>query len=920
MSNTILWRLWWKEYRMQRAFWISIAVLTVFLQVLVLVTQTLANRDPPILAFYTMAVLLPAFYALGCGATLFATEHETGTYGFQRSLPVSAWGLFGSKVAFAVLSTLLLMGLLWPIAGLIAGGEVPNLKELVHLWGILGFLAVELLLWGILFSLLMKRPLTAAILGVLAASVSIQFLLVLLGLGDRRVSIYFDILPYRAILATVVGLVDIALGYRWFSESNVVSRGAVRLGRLADEREETAEQIGMLSPPSGAMARLIWQQCRQSKRTILVLFALLMPLAAFVIGQWIEIWLGDQFASRAGPETFFEGIGVLLAFLAAPLIGSCVFQADQHRQQFRFLTERGARPGQVWLSRQLVFLGVVLLGTVLAFPIVLLLLSLDRWPLRQEELLLLGCLLGYIVVAYLCGQLCSMFSRSALLAGFFAVVMTSAYCGWAALMLLTQISWLWSIVPVPLLMLLATRLRTPGWLLDRNTFRARIKPLSVVILPMIGTIVGVCMYRAYEIPYVAPGFSVDQFTRPATAEEMETVELYRKAWKPYEPFTVALLQEGSVAVEGLASVVPGQDLSELQLAWVESERSVITSLLQISQRPECDNYEPIWEPRGRRDPHKLIAPLLIADAKLLQSQGDLDAAWQRYVALLRISVHVSRRAHDYRGSSLESMTYEHLPYWAADAKQTPERIRAAMEQLDEIDKTWPSRTDRVKHQYVLARRFIMLDPDLLTAEGFDMRGLFGSTMLMKLMPWEQARAMRLLNQRAGLDLKVLEKVEREAAQGRPIKQEVFAYRRWGGILDQIRPFRYNNIGFHELRGLVRVETWRRVVRLQLAAEAWKAEHGQLPETLDELVGTYLDRMPVDPHSGLPFVYFSKGLPMSIRDADEAELMPANTPFLCSPYGQVSGPEGRRLDIIQDELRDSQVPFCQWNSGQLFPVP
>ena len=926
MSSTILWRLWWKEYRMQRAFWISIAVLTVFLQVLVQVNQTPANRDPHFLIFYAMAVLLPGFYALGCGATLFATEHETGTYGFQRSLPVSAWGLFGAKVAFAVLSTMAMMGLLWSIAWLISVGNVPRVDELVELWGILGFLAVELLLWGIFFSLLMKRPLTAAILGVLAASVSTQFLLAWLDPDNLSVSTYFDLLPYRAVLASVVALVDVALGYRWFGEATGVSRGAARLGRLAGEREETPEQIDVLPSPSSAMARLIWQQCRQSARTILVLFALLIPLAVFVIGQWIEIWFGDQFGSRAAPVTFFGGIGVLLAYLVVPLIGSCVFQADQHRQQFRFLTEHGARPGQVWLSRQLVFLGVVLLGTVLAFPIVLLLLSFDRWPLRQEELLLLGCLLGYIVVAYLCGQLCSMFSRSALLAGFFAVVMTSAYCGWAALMFLTQISWLWSVVPVPLLMLLATRLRTPGWLLERNTLRAWLKPLSVVILPMIGTIVGVCMYRVYEIPYVDPPFSVEEFTRPATAEEMETVELYREAWDAYEPFPAATPQEGPLDFEKLIIIDPETEPSELQLAWIESERSVITSLLEISQRAECDNYEPIWRirPQAARDRYQRIAPLLIIDAKRLQSQGDLDAAWQRYLAVFRISVHLDHRAQLGWGHSMELQTYKHLPYWAADAKQTPERIRAAMEQLDEIDKTRPSRTDHMKHHYVQARRFIMLDPDLLTEEGFDERDLVLYTMLMKLIPWEQARAMRLLNQRAGADFRAIEKAEREAAQGKPIRLGVLPnldhFSHWKEEVDRTWLVRYGGIGVREWSGLMRVETQKRIVRLQLAAEAFKAEHGQLPETLDELVGTYLDRLPVDPRTGRPFVYFPQGLPAPIRDVHETELMPANTPFLCAPGWRILDPEESLVEIIQEELRDSQDPFLEWESGELFPVP
>ena len=53
---------------------------------------------------------------------------------------------------------------------------------------------------------------------------------------------------------------------------------------------------------------------------------------------------------------------------------------------------------------------------------------------------------------------------------------------------------------------------------------------------------------------------------------------------------------------------------------------------------------------------------------------------------------------------------------------------------------------------------------------------------------------------------------------------------------------------------LRMVTRRRAATLLLALEAWKAQHGRFPDTLDELVGTYLDRLPLDPYSGKPFLY------------------------------------------------------------------
>ena len=74
MTRSAFWRLVWKEYRMQRAFWLAMVALAFLVQVL-FVSLSEADRGslqvvgPP----FTFALLFSALYALGCGATLFAT-------------------------------------------------------------------------------------------------------------------------------------------------------------------------------------------------------------------------------------------------------------------------------------------------------------------------------------------------------------------------------------------------------------------------------------------------------------------------------------------------------------------------------------------------------------------------------------------------------------------------------------------------------------------------------------------------------------------------------------------------------------------------------------------------------------------------------------------------------------------------------
>ena len=85
MNRTIFWRVFWKEYRLQRPLWIAMAVLTTLL--LLLVDGMVPNPKDRSGMLFGIATTLPAFYCLGCGATLFAGEHEAGTFEFQQSLP-----------------------------------------------------------------------------------------------------------------------------------------------------------------------------------------------------------------------------------------------------------------------------------------------------------------------------------------------------------------------------------------------------------------------------------------------------------------------------------------------------------------------------------------------------------------------------------------------------------------------------------------------------------------------------------------------------------------------------------------------------------------------------------------------------------------------------------------------------------------
>ncbi len=266
MNSMIFWRLFWKEYRSQRALWIAMALLTAFL--LWLIFEFSLDPRERTLALFRIAVAFPALYALGCAAMLFAGEQEAETYEFLRSLPLSAWHVFVSKVVPAILGVVSLLGLTWLLAAWLNGWKLPDARENLLVWATFGLSGLEMFLWAIFFSLLLKRVLMAAILGVAAASVGAYVMAVSVSnMPAIAMETYMAALPRRAVLAALVALADIWLAGRWFRPR------VARPARSAPPAVDTA-----LPAPAAAfsdrfraprgmtmLGRLVWQHWRQTR-------------------------------------------------------------------------------------------------------------------------------------------------------------------------------------------------------------------------------------------------------------------------------------------------------------------------------------------------------------------------------------------------------------------------------------------------------------------------------------------------------------------------------------------------------------------------------------------------------------------------------------------------------------------------------
>ena len=87
----------------------------------------------------------------------------------------------------------------------------------MQIWAFFGLGGIELLAWGILFSLLLKRPLLAVVCAVTAVSIVIG----IVGRESNRwmvVDLGSQTAYIRLLIVALLTVVDIALALRWFHE------------------------------------------------------------------------------------------------------------------------------------------------------------------------------------------------------------------------------------------------------------------------------------------------------------------------------------------------------------------------------------------------------------------------------------------------------------------------------------------------------------------------------------------------------------------------------------------------------------------------------------------------------------------------------------------------------------------------------
>lgn len=937
MNARIVWRVMWKEYRALRGLWIAAAAASWMSQLAVLALSREASWFG---VAFGAALITPVFYALGAAAASFAGEREEGADRFLTSLPLSVAPLVTGKMLFLLLSTLAIV----PAVALVAAVSAwwPQAEyfdaDLYFIWAPA---VLEVIAWGLLFSLLGRSVMQAAFLGglVAAGSVSIALWLTNDVVDQVDVEQYGNALLARLTIVGIVLLVDLTLAQHWL-------RGAVGeqpLGRqisLSKVRAVWPTFLARATRPLRWQGRLAWLAARQSAGAFALAIVLPIALATLIpLGDHARRYSEWSSAGETEIHVLWEGT---LAFIAL-LVGCAMFSGDQRERGYRCLAEQGANARSIWCSRQMIGVAALFVG-IAAWHLAWWLGPMSRLgPISQfaaEEggryvigwhgITARECAL--VAIAYGVGQAMSLLFRSSIVGTLVSVMAIAPFYLWYRLtthFALPSIGTLW---PLAAGLLATTAVFLPRWLIDRRGPTTWLRTGGTFGLFAGGVLAMVPELRLAEAPDEPIAFDVAAFRATLNGEARETAKMYWLAlvrMTPLDPESESALpdQQRNLADEARADLtgrLRTTFITDADRQWLAANEEAIDLTLAANARPTCAFVEGFGDrpTRIRADLNNLLLLRGVA------AENRLDASLDSVRAALHLIRHV--RPEPWAAARLERQVLEFVTAWSVWPGQTPERLRAMDDLLVGYEASLPNPDEWVKFDYL---------DTLERIDRFDGHFMNPFENWAWQAPWERARTELLLRFWTNEDLAVVDRVAQSLRDGASLDWLQDAQLAEGFDLRRRTtphlPFQMREFSAGTALGNLAAEraARRRATRVMLALAAYQLANGHPPESLEHLAGTDGQALPKDPYTGLQFRYFPQGLPIRIRlgvglGEDQTLALKDGAPLLWSPGIQVRMTETQEngvlapgYSMVNRERQFERVDDLQaWTHGIAFPVP
>jgi hypothetical protein len=943
-------RIFWKEWRAQRSFWLGLFGLAIALEVLLIYVSPLLRpmKSYDQFRFHeTLVVVLACSFAAGSAAIAFAGEVEAKTKGLLQRVPLRARDLLAGKWTLSLAGSYSLFLALWLVGGFLLARSQSMIAaeafsyEMPVFWqnlpGPLLFVVV-----CSLFSLILSNVLLTAVI----AGVSTAVLLAIPAVRDN--------LPLQgALIGAAIG-VDFLLARRWLVKAEAVDWHfsptiSITLP-LVGRRRSVLDESGALESVRSAVAwrravsSLMWKEFRQA-----------LPFCAAIL---VAGFLAKGFYAATTGPLVSNGVPILpwmmIAVVAPLLLGIAAISVDRRGEGVGLLANCGLRPRWFLISKHVAWLSL----SLFAFGLFLILdrafAGFEAAPGRADPLwnaaseaahqtlgtsetsliapfaaaafcVLLSYSLGYLLTLLLSGPLMAFFVGVLLL-----FVIEWARAGAAFL----RIPFWWTFGVLPFIFLAVASLRSADWLSRRNSFASRGKAAALLVASLIGILAGVVVFRVTQIPAASVPKAVLEFAPSPTPVQPARGS---GTWSKFDDalFQTCFSPRGFDSNEVVGE--KGWEFATRQERnWVKEHEGARKLAIEATHREPRPFPKPTW---GDADnPYRRftqwrdmgwLTELLLYSARRYEAQDKLDEALECYVAVARLSQDAARSgqvAPFDSGDGLALWALDWMQRWAAHSKQSTNRVKQAIDQFAAFQLQPADVPKSVASDWEINRRALRKALwKHLSVPGTEPKES-EEWWVRWLLPWELVRLERLTDAVFAADLKEADSIRAD------LQKQGFVTmtpERTARLSDsRLRQFQPTTLPAPEWLHLPYWGPWYQVDRLALermqlialALADFKREHHRLPDSLHSLVPTYFQHLPVDPWAGGDFNYEPKGLPHQIS-LSEGELE-RHTPFLASA-GMLDNQLVRRFAPASRTPSSEAVnPFDPKKAGDgwIFPAP
>lgn len=449
-------RLCWKEYRQLLPLIVMLAAIGLMFQLLFLMSYEPNQLD----VHHLFLVGLPALFAAGVGALLVGQERDTRSLFWMASLPIPRKDIIWVKFLAGIVGLLVVWGIsfsLFLFSYLVSNGRFAIRPE----WDVWYSFLYSVFLLVVSFAT--AWSFRSTFVGLLA--------LVGVAIGFTVLSNIFLAPLTKDIYSTIAMILCIAVGI-WVGlgaakralEPSVAPRSASRTLEASSFFERSIVDRRRIQSPWSA---LVWQFATQNRAMLVGLASLLLVLLTVVcLAVFFESRYANSPIESIGKSTsLFVGPSLMIAFVAVSWVGVVTFQGDNLNQRIRFLSDRGISPKTVWLTRQILPLGLLVLTITALVVVAAFMIFLSNslsWLPSVGWLVLIAT--GIVWTIYSVTQWMSQIVRSPVIAAILAPVVAGLPFAYGAFLLDPLESPIWLLAITTCIPMIATFRMTRHWM------------------------------------------------------------------------------------------------------------------------------------------------------------------------------------------------------------------------------------------------------------------------------------------------------------------------------------------------------------------------------------------------------------------------------------------------------------------------